>query len=144
MHDDTYSTPGISIRDLPSLASADWLVRASLAGTFLYHGLDKFPALEAGAQMMGLPVWVWTLVAVVEILGGLAILAGRAIAGPIGDLTTRAAGLSFVVTMIGAIALVHWGQWSNIPSESHPAGGMEFQTLILATGLFFVLRGNRA
>ena len=46
--------------------------------------------------------------------------------------------------MIGAIYLVHWGQWSNVPSETHPFGGMEFQTLLLAVGAFFVLRGNKA
>jgi putative oxidoreductase len=46
--------------------------------------------------------------------------------------------------MAGAIYLVHWGQWSNIPSETHPFGGMEFQTLLVATGLFFVLRGNKS
>jgi putative oxidoreductase len=44
--------------------------------------------------------------------------------------------------MLGAIALVHWGQWSALPSETHPVGGMEFQTLLLATGLYFTLRGN--
>jgi putative oxidoreductase len=129
---------------LPTVGPADWLIRGSLAGTFLYHGITKFPGLAAGAEMMGLPLWLWTLVAVVETAAGLGILAGGALRSAMGDLATRLSGLGIVATMIGAIWLVHWGQWSNIPSESHPFGGMEFQTLLLATGLFFLLRGNRA
>jgi putative oxidoreductase len=129
---------------LPAVGPADWLIRASLAGTFLYHGVTKFPGLAAGAEMIGLPLWLWTLVAVIETAAGLGILAGGALRSTAGDLATRLSGLGFAATMVGAIWLVHWGQWSNIPSESHPFGGMEFQTLLLAAGLFFALRGNRA
>ena len=129
---------------LPSVSSADWLIRASLAGTFLYHGITKFPALAAGAEMLGLPLWLWTLVALVETGAGLGLLVGGALRTALGDVITRLSGLGIAVTMVGAIYLVHWGQWSNIPSESHPFGGMEFQTLLVATGLFFALRGNRA
>jgi putative oxidoreductase len=91
---------------------------------------------------MGMPVWLWTLVAVVEIVAGLALVAGGALRSTIGDLLTRVGGVSVIAIMLGAIALVHWGQWSALPSETHPVGGMEFQTLLLATGLYFTLRGN--
>jgi putative oxidoreductase len=94
--------------------------------------------------MLGLPLWLWTLVALVETAAGLGILAGGALRSAAGDIATRLSGLGIAATMVGAIWLVHWGQWSNIPSESHPFGGMEFQTLLLAIGLFFVMRGNRA
>jgi putative oxidoreductase len=127
---------------LPDLRSAHWLLRLSVAGTFIYHGLTKFPALEAGAQFMGMPLWLWTLIAVVEVAGGLALLAGGALRTQAGDLLTRAGGVSVIAIMLGAIGLVHWGQWSNMPSDTHPAGGMEFQTLLLATGLYFTARGN--
>ncbi|NKX44088.1 DoxX family protein [Roseicyclus persicicus] len=129
---------------LPGASAAHWLVRASLAGTFLFHGITKFPYLAAGAEMMGLPFWLWTLVAVVETGAGLAILLGGALRTRLGDLLTRAAGLGVIAIMIGAIWMVHWGQWSNIPSETHPFGGMEFQTLLLALGAYFTLRGNDA
>lgn len=46
--------------------------------------------------------------------------------------------------MFGAVYLVHWGQWSKIPPETHPIGGMEFQMLLIATGIFFALRGNNS
>lgn len=138
------TTNTTSAASLPSVAGADWLIRLSLAGTFIYHGLDKFPNIAAGAEFMGLPFALWLLVAVAEVVAGVAILAGRVVPNGIGDLLTRASGALIAATMVGAIYLVHWGQWSNIPSETHPFGGMEFQTLLLATGLFFVLRGNKS
>jgi len=129
---------------LPGEAIAHWLVRASLAGTFIYHGVTKFPTLAAGAEMLGLPFWLWALVAIVETAAGVGILLGGALRSQLGDVITRASGTAVVAIMIGAIALVHWGQWSNMPSETHPFGGMEFQTLLLAVGAFFLLRGNKA
>lgn len=129
---------------LPDIRQAHWLIRLSIAGTFLFHGIDKLPALEAGAAFMGLPLWLWTLVAVVEIVAGVAILAGGALRNTFGDLLTRVSGVGVIAIMIGAIYLVHWGQWSNLPSETHPVGGMEFQTLLLAVGAFFAIRGNNA
>lgn len=129
---------------LPAVAGADWLIRLSVAATFIYHGATKFPNIAAGAEMMGMPFILWLAIALVEILAGVALLAGGALRTGPGDIVTRLGGVGAVVIMVGAIYLVHWGQWSNMPSETHPFGGMEFQTLLLATGLFFVLRGNRA
>lgn len=129
---------------LPAVAGADWLLRLPLAATFLYHGVTKFPNIAAGAEFMGLPFVVWLAVALGEIAVGAGIVAGALIPSRLGDVATRASGAGIAVIMIGAIALVHWGQWSALPSESHPVGGMEFQVLLLAAGVFFALRGNRA
>lgn len=125
-------------------AQAHWLIRLPVAATFLYHGIDKLPALEAGAAYMGMPLLLWTLVALVEVFAGVALLAGGALRNRIGDIVTRLGGVSIIAIMLGAIWLVHWGQWSALPSETHPVGGMEFQVLLLALGAFFILRGNRA
>ena len=129
---------------LASVSGADWLIRLPVAGTFLFHGLDKFPNIAAGAEWMGIPYLLWLLVALGEIAAGAGILAGRVIPGALGDLVTRASGAIIAVIMLGAIYLVHWGQWSNVPTDSHPFGGMEFQTLLVALGVFFVVRGNKA
>lgn len=126
-----------------NVGHTDWLIRLPVAATFLFHGLTKIPDIAAGAQMMGLPFIVWLAVALGEIGAGVALVAGGAWRGFAGDVLTRLGGVGAAVIMVGAIALVHWGQWSNIPSETHPLGGMEFQTLLLATGVFFALRGNR-
>ena len=127
--------------DLPA---AEWLPRLSVAATFLYHGITKFPNLEGMAGYLGLPVALFTLVAIVEVGAGLALIAGGALRSALGDILTRLGGAGVAVIMVGAIALVHWGQWSNGPTEAHPAGGMEFQTLLLALGLMWLARGNRA
>lgn len=129
---------------LPAVGGADWLIRLSVAATFIYHGATKFPNIAAGAEYMGLPFLVWLAVALGEIAAGVALIGGGAIRSSLGDIVTRLGGIGVAVIMVGAIGLVHWGQWSNGPSETHPFGGMEFQTLLLAAGLFFALRGNRS
>ena len=128
----------------PDLAWTAWLPRLSVAATFIFHGIDKFGNLSAGAEMMGLPLFLWTLVALGELGAGLALIAGGAMASRIGDLLTRAGGAIIAIIMAGAISMVHWGQWRFAATESHPMGGMEFQVLLLALGLMFLTRGNRA
>lgn len=117
---------------------AHWALRLAVAGVFIYHGLAKFPNLSGMAAMMGVPVALWAIVAVMETLGGLLIVVGAFTK----DIITRIGGLLIIPPMLGAIATVHWGQWSFMPSESHPIGGMEFQTVMLLIGVYFVLRGN--
>lgn len=140
----TLTTNSETRLSLPAIGGADWLIRLSVAATFIYHGATKFPNIAAGAEMMGMPFILWLAVALGEIAAGVSLLAGGALRTSLGDILTRLGGVGVAVIMIGAIYLVHWGQWSNIPSETHPFGGMEFQTLLLAIGAFFVLRGNRA
>ncbi len=118
--------------------NAHWPLRIALASVFLYHGLTKFGDLSGMAAMMGVPVALWGLVAVIESVGGLLIIAGAFSK----DVVTRIAGLLLIVPMLGAIAMVHWPQWSFVPSQTHPMGGMEFQVTLLLIALYFVLRGN--
>lgn len=123
---------------------AHWLLRAALASVFLFHGLQKFvvSGIEGFAGMMGLPFASAAAVALAEVLGGAGIIAGASIRGRLGDIVTRLSGLAIAPVMIGAIAMVHWGQWSFVASNSHPMGGMEFQVVLLFLGAYFVIRGN--
>jgi len=116
---------------LSSLAPVvHWGLRLSLAATFIYHGVGKFP-IEG--PMMGMPVAVVWLLALGEIAAGALLIAGA-----LGkEILTRLAGLIVVVVMVGAIALVHAKNGFNVMS-----GGMEFQILMLVTGLYFAARGN--
>lgn len=125
---------------------AHWRLRAGLASVFLYHGIAQFALTRVAsfAGMMGLPLPVAYLVAAAETLAGAGILAGSAVRGGLGDLATRLAGRAIVPVMLGAIAMGHWGQWSLVVTASHPMGGMEFQVLLLLTGLYLALRGNEA
>ena len=137
------SIPGIQI--LESLAPyAHWTLRLSVAGVFLYHGLTKFPALSGMAAMMGLPVAVLALVALAESAGGAFVLIGGFMNNTVGDLLTRLGGAAIIPPMLGAITMVHWGQWSFVPSDTHPMGGMEFQVTMLLIGIYLVLKGRKA
>lgn len=119
-------------------AYAHWLLRVALGSVFLYHGLTKFPALQGMADMMGMPVIMVGLIAIMETVGGALILIGGF--GP--DWATRLGGLLIAPVMLGAISMVHWGQWSFQVTESHPMGGMEFQTTLLLLAFYFLLAGN--
>ena len=118
---------------------AHWLPRIALASVFLFHGGGKFLNLSGFAGMMDLPYFIAFLVALAEVGGGLLLLLG----GVLEDWMTRLGAAAMVPVLIGAIGMVHWGQWSFVASETHPMGGMEFQVVLLLIALYFVLRGNK-
>ncbi len=119
-----------------------WLVRLSLAATFLYHGFGKFPMAGMMAEMMGMPVFMVYMLALMEMAGGLLILWGGF--GP--AWATRVAAGIFAVVMFAAIMMVHWPNGWNFMAGygegTNNMGGMEFQVLITAVALFFLTRGN--
>ncbi|WP_063464125.1 DoxX family protein [Ectothiorhodospira sp. BSL-9] len=122
-----------------------WLLRAGFASVFLFHGVEKFVMGIGGfAAMMNLPVTVAFLVALAEVLAGVGIIVGATVRNRLGDIVTRLAGLAAAPVLVGAIAMVHWGQWSFVASDSHPMGGMEFQVVLLLLALSFILRGNQS
>ena len=118
---------------------APWLLRIGFASVFVFHGVGKFAAPAQFAEMMQLPLLATLLVALAEVGGGLAVIVGGALRK---NWLTRLGGLVTVPVMIGAIGMVHWGQWSFVATESHPMGGMEFQVVLLLMGLYFLIRGN--
>ena len=121
-------------------SSAHWTLRIALASVFIFHGWLKLAALEPFSQMLGLPISVVLLVALAEFVGGILVLAGAVTR----DWVTRLGAGFFIPVMAGAIALVHWGRWNFVPSETFPMGGAEFQVTLLLISLYFVLKGNRA
>jgi putative oxidoreductase len=122
------------------LPHAHWLPRIGLAAVFLFHGVGKLLAPAEFAAMMQLSLPITLAVAFAEVAGGLGLLIG-----PIArrDWITRLAALATIPVLIGAIVMVHWGQWSFVATPSHPMGGMEFQVVLLLTAVFFLLRGNQ-
>ncbi len=143
MNTSSISLPEHSLADranaLDLSAQAHWLVRLPFAAVFLFHGVGKFADMAGFAAMMELPLFAAWLVALAEIAGGLGILIGGVLRT---GLVTRLGGLATVPVMLGAIVMVHWGQWSFVASDTHPMGGMEFQVLLLGIGLWFALVGN--
>ena len=92
------------------------------------------------AEMTGLPLVIAIAVALAEIVGGVGLLAGAALRL---DWLSRLAALATVPVLLGAVVMVHRGQWSFVFTETHPMGGIEFQVLLLLMALYFAL-GDRA
>ncbi|MDZ7768090.1 MAG: DoxX family protein [Woeseiaceae bacterium] len=109
-----------------------WGLRLSLAATFIFHGVTKFPV---EGPMMGMPVAMVWMLAIAEIVAGIFLLAGAF--GK--EILTRLGGLIVIIVMIGAIVLVHAKNGFNVMN-----GGMEFQLLMLVTGLYLTVKGNEA
>lgn len=120
---------------LDSLAPhVHWGLRLSLAATFIYHGWGKFP-VEAFSQAMGMPAPMVWAVALAELAGGALLIAGAF--GK--EILTRLGALIVIVIMIGAIVMVHAKNGWNVMEM-----GMEFQVLMLVTGLYLLAKGNKA
>jgi putative oxidoreductase len=116
----------------PLAPHVHWAMRLSLAATFLYHGIGKFP-VQGFSAAMGMPVPMVWAVAIAEILAGAALIFGAF--GK--DVLTRLGGLIVIVIMLGAIGMVHFKNGWNVMNS-----GMEFQVLMLAVGLYFAAKGN--
>ncbi len=121
---------------------AHWFLRFALASVFIYHGLDKIGNLGGFAEMTEMPVAMAFIVALFETLGGIFIFVGGFKID--WDWMTRLGALLIIPIMLGAIFMVHWGQWSFMATETHPMGGMEFQVTLLLISLYFLLNGNHS
>lgn len=125
-------------------ANAHWLLRIALASVFLFHGSLKFANLEGTAAMLPISYTEVVLVALAETGGALLLLLGGLGRTRIFDLATRIGALMNIPVMFGAIAMVHWGRWSFVPSETHPMGGSEFQSVLILVMLYIAIIGNTA
>jgi putative oxidoreductase len=119
-----------------------WLLRFPIFSVFLYMGIDKFMGGGIGefAQMAGLPWLIAALVALAEISAGVLIVAGPAF----GSWITRLGALFTLPVLLGAIFMVHWGQWHFLPTATHPMGGMMFQVTLFMLALYLLIHGNEA
>lgn len=123
-------------------ANAHWFLRIALASVFIYHGLLKFSNLEGFAQMLPISYLQVVLVAAAETGGGLLVLLGGFRNDVLSDLATRIGAALNLPVMIGAIALIHWGRWNFVPSETHPMGGFQFQAVLTLVMLYVAITGN--
>ena len=122
----------------------DWALRATLVSVFMYHGIQKLTHLERMSEMLQLPLFIVLLVALAETVGGaLIVLGGFSKISGVADWLTRIGATMIVPVMVGAIAMVHWGQWSFVANPTHPMGGMEFQIVLLLVSIYFIVNGNK-
>lgn len=120
-----------------------WLLRIAIASVFVYHGVLKLLNLEGFAQMLPISYLQVVLVALAETGGGLLILLGGFRHDVISDRITRIGAALNIPVIVGAILMVHWGQWNFVPSATHPMGGFEFQAVLLLILGYFMITGNK-
>ncbi|MEA3413018.1 MAG: DoxX family protein [Pseudomonadota bacterium] len=124
-------------------SNAHWFLRAGIVSVFLYHGILKLMNLQGFADMLPISYAEVLLVALAEVGGSLLIILGGFGNDRVSDALTRVGAFLNLPVMIGAVAMVHWGRWNFLPSESHPAGGMEFQVVLGLIMLYIVFTGNK-
>ena len=112
------------------------LIRVVVGAIFIAHGAQKLfvfglAGVAGGFASMGVPMAgiLGPFVALVEFLGGMALVAG---------LLTRLASFGLASTMVAAILLVHVNQGFFNP------GGVEFPLSLLASTIVLVLTGPGA
>jgi putative oxidoreductase len=109
------------------------IVRIFTGLAFLMHGWQKvfqfgFAGVTGGFTQMGVPMpgLVGPFIALLELLGGIALILG---------LLTRLAALGLMFDMLGAIVLVHLKGGFFLPA------GYEYALLLFATSLALVVGG---
>ena len=123
-------------------ANAHWLLRISVVSVFFYHGVLKFSNLQGFANMLPISFTEVVLVALANV-GSVLVILGGFRGDALSDLATRIGAAFNIPVMVGAIALVHWGRWNFVPTETHPMGGMEFQVVLALLMLYLVITGNK-
>ena len=115
-----------------------WLIRFGLGIAFSIHGLSKFPLPpEALIKYFGFSPFLASLVALAELGGGLFLIVGGFIKGPVGNLITRVSALTITIIMINALALAHrdWFITTKLFTSE--------QIFLLIIALYFLIRGNK-
>ncbi|MEM1079191.1 MAG: hypothetical protein AAGI09_11730 [Pseudomonadota bacterium] len=126
-------TAETTARRLPTIRSADWFLRIPLAAIIIEQAMFKLPDFTAQAESYGLPVVVFALAFLAEFAGGAAILVGGLMRNNwMTDIVTRLGGLAISIVVAGVIVMIYFG----------PFSGWQLQGMLLAGGVFFVMRGN--
>jgi putative oxidoreductase len=127
----------------------DWtqtVVRVILGTVFFAHGAQKLQGWIAGAclrktlgtlhEFAGLPVSLAYVATMSEFFGGVGLIVG---------LLSRVAAIGICVTMLSAIAMVHWrfGLFMNWFGDNK-GHGFEYHLLAIGLAIVIIVRGSGA
>lgn len=98
----------------------------------------KAPLSADDAAAFGVPLAMWGLAAMGEIIAGAVLILGGFFRNWIGDLMTRFAGAAIAAIVAGVLIVAYWAPPLDILLYN------QFHVLLLVGGLYFALRGNRA
>jgi putative oxidoreductase len=128
---------------------SDWtltLIRVILGVVFFAHGAQKMlgwfgghglkNTLRTMHELVGLPIPLAFLAVMTEFLGGAGLIVG---------LLGRVAAIGICITMLSAIAMVHWrnGLFLNWFGD-RKGHGFEYHLLAIALAIAIVVRGSGA
>lgn len=112
------------------------ILRVVVGAIFVAHGVQKFlllgiPAIAGAFAQAGIPMpsFMAPFIALVELLGGIALVAG---------FLTRPAALGTAFTMLGAMSFVHFQGGFFLPT------GFEYTLALLAASVAIILMGPGA
>ena len=120
-------------------ALASLIFRFGIGTAFIIHGLGKFPLPPQGLiEYFGLPPLLASIVAVSELMSGLALILGGFLKNPFGNLLTRLSGLNITILMITILVFAHkdWFFTTKLFTSE--------QIFLLIGGVYFLIKGNRA
>jgi len=119
-------------------ALASLIFRFGIGTAFIIHGLGKFPLPPQGLiEYFGLPPLLASIVAVSELMSGLALILGGFLKNPFGNLLTRLSGLNITILMITILIFAHkdWFFTTKLFTSE--------QIFLLIGGVYFLIKGNR-
>ena len=107
---------------------AYWGIRASVGSIFVVYGIQKFdPIWREHLIGFGLPPELQIPIALVEVIGGVFLIAG---------FMTRVTGTLFTIILLDAIFHIRWDNGFFIAQ-----GGWDYDLALLAMVLFVIVTG---
>ncbi|ARK30209.1 DoxX family protein [Halalkalibacter krulwichiae] len=108
-----------------------FIVRVVVGLTFFFHGLDKFQSgianIAGWFESIGLPGFLAYIVAIIELVGGLAMVLG---------IGTKVIGALFAIIMVGAILTTKWPEGF--------LGGFELDVILLAASIQLIISSSQS
>jgi hypothetical protein len=102
----------------------------------IQQGLMKFPLSAADAAGVGVPFVLWAMSGLGQVLAAAGLIVGGLLVNRLGDIITRLAGFAVAAVVAGVLVVVYWAPVTDLMATN------QFHLLLLAGGLFFLLRGN--